>query len=94
VTDLVSLGCSGCLLCGGVWWFGDEMNDAWWLLGEREGSRCEERGGLKYGDGGCGFLAGVMITIGDGGLDENGDAIVWVCCWLATVVCVWVLSSG
>jgi hypothetical protein len=29
VTDLVSLGCSGCLLCGGVWWFGDEMNDAW-----------------------------------------------------------------
>jgi hypothetical protein len=54
---------------------------------------------LEYGDGGCGFLAGVMITIGDGGcgdggLDENGDAIVWVFCWLAMVVCVWVLSSG
>ncbi|KAJ6885354.1 hypothetical protein NC651_026083 [Populus alba x Populus x berolinensis] len=34
----------------------------------REGSRCEKRGGLEYGDGGCGFLAGVMITIvGSGG---------------------------
>ena len=69
------------------------------MLGEREGSRCEQRRGLEYGDGGCGFLAGVMITIGDGGcgdggLDENGDAIVWVFCWLAMVVCVWVLSSG
>ncbi|KAJ6951476.1 hypothetical protein NC653_040797 [Populus alba x Populus x berolinensis] len=23
VTDLVSLGCCGCLLCSGEWWFGD-----------------------------------------------------------------------